>query len=774
MPKLRVIAYYMHEHERLVSIQALDKPGFMKPEVTESFALGEIEETDIPKLEASGVIVRVQPALQPATAEMHENSGSISSSRKGGSLVHRAFEDALPSPEDYYNVKLAGPVLESWRTKLANAGVQLLEAIGDGGYKAKLRTDQVLVLRAMDCVTDVSWIAPKTRILSIAEKFAKGDSPSETRPASKASSDQLGRPAPKDSPMHTFDLRLNDANDSSKIVSWLNNRHVSLAGASGRKIRFHILHSSGVLDELSRMPEVDRIDEYHLPRLFNDYTRRLLNVDAPKGVGSQSYILQDGTDQIVAVADTGIDHDHPDFEGRIIGKVARGRHNDTSDPLGHGTHVAGSVLGDGSASKGEFKGMAPKAKLFFQSLLDHEGTLGGVPFDLKELFDEAYQAGARIHNNSWGSDAHSSYTITSEEVDEYVCDHKDMLVVIAAGNAGLEGSHPELGELTTRELRSICSPASSKNGLTVGACRSDRPDGPMVTKTWSSGWPEVFPSQTLPPELIAADPESLAIFTSRGPTEDRRIKPDVVAPGTDILSTRARTAPISNYWGPYPLQENPKDPHYAFDGGTSMATPMVSGCAALVRQYYVTECAHKKPSAALLKATLVNSTVWLTGADATTSPAGFPNYRQGHGRISINNAIPNPSKPGMEMHYVDDWEHYQFRKTGEQKRYQFVLPEGTPELRVCLAYTDAPARSLQNNLNLVVQHLNSKKKFLGNEELPNAVMLPDPDNNLESVRIKNPPAGTYFVQVFAANLLKPEQDFALVVTGVGVPKLVEV
>ena len=94
-------------------------------------------------------------------------------------------------------------------------------------------------------------------------------------------------------------------------------------------------------------------------------------------------------------------------------------------------------------------------------------------------------------------------------------------------------------------------------------------------------------------------------------------------------------------------------------------------------------------------------------------------------------------------------------------------------MRICLAYTDAPARSLQNNLNVILQHVESSTKFLGNAELPDALTLPDADNNLETIRIANAQPGTYFVQVLASNLLKPPQDFALVVTGVGVPPLAE-
>ncbi len=115
---------------------------------------------------------------------------------------------------------------------------------------------------------------------------------------------------------------------------------------------------------------------------------------------------------------------------------ALGRVNDASDPHGHGTHVAGSVLGSGAASGQKYRGAAPAARLFFQSLLDSKGKLGGLPLDLNDLFDEAYQQNARIHNNSWGSAVGAEYTLNSQEVDEFVANKRDMLIVISAGNEG--------------------------------------------------------------------------------------------------------------------------------------------------------------------------------------------------------------------------------------------------------------------------------------------------------------------------------------------------
>jgi serine protease AprX len=754
MAKRHVIAYFMHETEKDAAVRRLTSA-----EVTDSFVIGDIEDDGIDALRREGVIVQEQLS----TSELSEPPVAARSVRSAPrSVAGRSpaeFADAFPAALDYYIVKLNGPLIEAWRKQLDDANVRLLDALAEGGYKARLRTEQLAGLRALPFVQSITWISPEASVPKVMTRSVPG--PNNRPPASGYN-------------MLAFDVRLHDPNDRQKVEGWLNDRNVAIAGSSGRKIRIYVLEDSPVLGELPQLTEVDTLAEYKKPQLYNQFARRLLGIDGPPGSPPSTYVTQDGTDQIVAVADTGIDDQHPDFQGRIVGKIPRGRPNDTSDPEGHGTHVAGSILGDGAASGGQIKGIAPNAKLFFQSLLDANGELGGLPLDLNELFDEAYQAGARIHNNSWGADRQSSYTIDSEEVDEYVNSHKDMLIVIAAGNAGISGAVPKKADPGFVDWLSIGSPASCKNALTVGASRSDRTDGPMAAVTWGTGWPNAFPSPPIANESVSGDPDSLAAFSSRGPCDDHRIKPDVVAPGTDILSTKSSLAPISNYWGAYPTQSQVKDPHYAFDGGTSMATPLVAGCAALVRQYYTKDRQHLEPSAALLKATLVNSTEWLNGNDSTAKITGKPNFHQGNGRVCMNRAIPNVFRPGMALQFVDDWKTFQFTRTGQRKRYQFVLPAGAPDLRICMAYTDAPARGLQNNVNLMAQHLESGTKYLGNAELPDALTLPDPDNNVECVRIENPPAGTYFIQVFAGNLLKPPQDFALVVTCVGLPQLTEI
>jgi hypothetical protein len=400
--------------------------------------------------------------------------------------------------------------------------------------------------------------------------------------------------------------------------------------------------------------------------------------------------------------------------------------------------------------------------LYFQALQDGGSVFGGLPVDLKDLLEPAYQAGARIHNNSWGASTKSTYPTYSREIDEFVSQKRDILVVIAAGNDG----RADVRENTSPgvvDWLSIASPGTAKNALTVGASRGDRVNGGISQKTWRA-YDSKFPDSPIGDETVSGDPNSLAAFSSRGPSDDRRIKPDVVAPGTNVISTKASRAPDGNFWGLYP-----PNAQYAYWGGTSMAAPLVAGCAALVRQYYIERRNHQ-PSAALLRATIVNGTRWLEGRDANESnpPSVTPpgNYDQGFGCVNMATTIPNPGSPALTLDFVDNWNDAatQFTRTGDYRRFALQVAGGT-HLRICLAYTDEPARGAQNILKLFVQKPDEPKKITGNQQLRNALGRIDRDNNVQIVRINNPAPGPYLIQIEATTLLRQPQDFALVVTG---------
>jgi serine protease AprX len=738
MAKKKIIAHFMHESEEAEARQRMTDV-----ETTDSYLVGEINEDEIPALREKGLIVQSieeQPQIETPARDVEPFLG-VRISRPGGRLM-RATEPAIGRVgANTYIIQLKGPMLEKWRQGFKELGIRLLEYLPKNSYTVKLTPEQINAVNALTYVSRVRLYGPEDT--GPVNKTAISDAP----------------PLETGVSMLTYDVRLHQEEDQPQVLDWLRGQNVSIAGASGKKIRLYLMADSPLANNIAALPEVASIEEYVPPKLHNDFARRILCIDRAPGPNPAANIPQTGDGQVVGVADTGLDVNHPEFQGRILGIVALGRRNDYSDPHGHGTHVAGSVLGDGTASGGAIRGTAPGAKLFFQSLLDADGGLGGLPLSLGDLFEEAYQAGARIHNNSWGAATPSTYTFNSIEVDEFVDKRRDMLIVISAGNEG-DAACPVHSQPGYVDWLSIGSPASAKNALTVGASRSARTSGGLSQLTYGNAWPANFPAPPIADQNVSGDTEQIAAFSSRGPCDDRRIKPDVVGPGTDIASAKSSRAPLRNFWGPYPGNNQ-----YAFMGGTSMAAPLIAGCAALVREYYVKTRNHE-PSAALLKATLINSTRMLTGQDASADHPHIPNFHQGFGCINMLWAIPNPSQPNLKLEFLDTWKTpaNQFTTTGQRQRLKFSI-SGGERLRICLAWTDPPARALQNNLNLFVQHIPSGQKWIGNTDLPMGLKIPDPDNNVELVQLENPQAGEYLIQISATNLLRVPQDLALVVTG---------
>ena len=168
-----------------------------------------------------------------------------------------------------------------------------------------------------------------------------------------------------------------------------------------------------------------------------------------------------GSGQRVAVADTGIDHDHGDFGSRIVQRIDVANDGSTADTNdGHGTHVACTVLGSGTRTA-SYEGIAPEAELYMQAMEDDDsGALSGP--GVYSLLNSAYSSGgARIHTNSWGSwNAGGDYSTQSEDADDRTStwdqywSYDGMTVLFAAGNERDDGVSP---------------PGTAKNVITVGA-----------------------------------------------------------------------------------------------------------------------------------------------------------------------------------------------------------------------------------------------------------------------------------------------------------------
>ncbi|MFZ5827907.1 MAG: Ig-like domain-containing protein, partial [Bacillota bacterium] len=246
-----------------------------------------------------------------------------------------------------------------------------------------------------------------------------------------------------------------------------------------------------------------------------------------------------------------------------------------------------------------------------------------------------------------------------------------------------------------------------------------------------------------PDKKMATDVNDMASFSSRGPTGDNRVKPDVVAPGTWIASARSSLAEDKHFWAKH--ESNSK---YGYMGGTSMSTPLTAGATAVVRQFYMEQLG-VTPRASLLKATLING--------AVNMKQGLTWKDTGWGRVNLNNSLQ--ARP---IKFVNEEKAL---KTGEAASYTYEVKEGEP-LKFTLVWTDYPAnpsaeKTLVNDLDLTVTGPDGNK-VAGNHMLG---QTPDRTNNVENVAIAAPKAGTYTVTVNGHNVPQGPQRFALVVSG---------
>jgi MYXO-CTERM domain-containing protein len=430
------------------------------------------------------------------------------------------------------------------------------------------------------------------------------------------------------------------------------------------------------------------------------------------------------------------------------------------DNHGHGSHVAGNMVGDSNndpVTHAAQDGMAPAAKLVVQDGGYEANTCAECPglgcpvISLLPLFEQARVQGASIHNNSWGDNEEAmppylqcNYTARSQDVDQYMWDHRDFLLVFAAGNYGAGNTEFSIG-----------SPGTNKNGLCVGSTRTSN---------------------------ASTSDENMSGFTSRGWSSDGRIKPDLMAPGYNTSPSTNNNAGGTVNCGT------------GGGGGTSYAAPIAAGAAALVRQYFMdgfypsgakTAGNALTPTAALLKAVLINSAASMTGTDnAGQGITPIPSNEQGWGRIRLDQALYFTG--GARKLYVDD--HRQVMPAGATAPFTYTVNgvEASQPLKITLAYTDFPgmpdsppsslpsvtssttwsAPRLVNDIDLSVT--GPSGTYLGNVFTMGSSSTggtADKRNNLEQVLLAAPTAGTYTITVKPVNIVQANQDFALVVTG---------
>ncbi len=411
-----------------------------------------------------------------------------------------------------------------------------------------------------------------------------------------------------------------------------------------------------------------------------------------------------GEGQIVGVIDGRIDQNHCSFVdgANPVGPLHRKllAYNASVGAETHGTHVAGTAAGDSGANDNN-RGIAYLAKIVFNTIAAQ--TEAGVT----QRLDLHYSQGARVHTNSWGDDGTTAYTGQCRGIDAHVYANEESLVLFAVTNTS-----------------ALKTPENAKNLLAVGASQ-----GSPNQENFCSG--------------------------GAGPTNDGRRKPEIYAPGCSTVSSGAGTA-----CGTSSLT------------GTSMACPAVAGTATLVRQYYADGYYPSgganpsdafNPTAALVKATLLDSSVDMTGI------AGYPSNQEGWGRVLADNALYFAGDARRLI--AEDVRNADGLSTSDIVDVGVNVQAGQP-LEVTLVWTE-PAATVNtsfasvNDLDLEVigpggvTYLGNA--FSGGQSTTGGAK--DDRNNVEKVILSAPATGAWVVRIKGTAVNVGTQGYALVVTG---------
>ena len=687
-------------------------------------------------------------------------------------------EGRQPSVARAYLVQLRGPVLDSWKTELAAAGAELQDYVPQFAFRARMTPDAAARVRRLDFVASVDAVRAEH---VLARRLRRNGA-------------------------LPYVVRLERGADVGAVQSALSRAGVQVMR---RGSQFMIVADSSALESLALVDGVASIENF-APRIkHNEFGGGVI-----MGSNTANANGFDGSTQTIGIADTGLGTGTaagahasiapqrvtsifnwpgtPDFCFEVIT-------NDGAQDVdsGHGTHVATAAVGAGSGS-GTGRGTAPGANLIFQAIENYatpsllcnliyglpEGYyLVGLPDDIGDLFDQAYQQNARVHSDSWGAEVAGAYSADSANADAFIWSHRDLAVTFSAGNSGTD----EDGDGVVDPM-SVNAPGTAKNVITVGASENDRQShyecdanlayttcaadgGQNAIFSYGEAWAERYQVNPLRDDPSAGNAEQMAAFSSRGPTSDGRIKPDVVAPGTWTLSGYsdafqqqydAALNPVNGQFQ-YDGWGFPAGAAYKYMGGTSMAAPLVAGGAAVIRDFYQKRRGHNA-SAALVKAVLINSAVDLLDENndgVLDNAEPVPNIHEGWGRVDLVNATDESDAFFDEAAPLS---------TASSATHTFEVTSPGVPMKVTLAWTDYPAStsaatSLVNDLDLTVTAPDGTtyrgNVFAGGWSLTGGAA--DRLNNVENVYVFAAAAGTWTITVTGYNVPQGPQPFALVV-----------
>lgn len=653
--------------------------------------------------------------------KLYENPTTISFSN-GITFDTRAGEPALTDEFQieqydgigYYLVQVTGPMLRSWKQEISASGGRISGYIPN--YTLIVRADEKAILKIRE-KSFVRW----TGIFQPAYK--------------------LSEPLFSATGIAKIIIQIFPSEDIYAV-----SRKVSNYGFSVDDVTDHVLvkrlvatGNLSVLPKIARIPEVLWIQRWSRPETCNNNIQWVVqtgwqsSVPGPEGwrIWNEG-ILGEGL--VLSTTDSGIRTDHvvyydasqpitepgvyPNHKKIVAYKLNQGADfGDDPNNSFHGTHVNCTVAGDDSINGGinPFDGIARHSRLYFVDLGDINGNLHIN--SITTMCDTIY-LGRELpynilqHSGSWGwYNSVGTYLIHDAELDAYVWAHRDFLNLYAAGN-----------EDTFRRIR---NPGIAKNTLTIGATGNG---------------------------TIA---NSIAAFSSRGPTQDGRIKPTIMAPGLFIISADGATTN-----------------QYSLKSGTSMATPAANGAIGLIRQYllagfYPSGSANPADSIRYQSAALLR-TLAIVSADPNIGSYTVPDSNIGWGRIDVDSVVYFDGD-ARKLLILDDTIGI---NTGEAVTDSFTVVSQIP-LRVCVAWTDTAAApnanpTLVNDLNIELTAPDGTtyrgNQYSGGQSIPNPTDW-DNVNVEECCRIDNPQIGPWLITVSGQQVVFGPQPYAYAITG---------
>jgi subtilisin-like proprotein convertase family protein len=756
-----------------------------------SFSLLSVDEQMMGSLQSQGV-----GELRDEENLIQFNGAWLDTTSEKAVLMNQSATaaDLSGSEEDSLHViQFAGPVKPEWYASIASAGLKVVSYIPNNAYLVYGNPRAIGKMRSLASRTaSIQWDSPHLPEFKLGSRHAE-----QKKDGITTGSD-----------LYAIQMLADGAGNQSTMALINGSRSDSI------RHQFRLMQYQNVIVKLpvdvaektiAFRPDVISVNRYIEPVKF-DERQNIIMTGMLAGSGPAqndylSYLASQGFTQAqfaasgfaVNVVDSGIDNatTSPNHfalytngqigsGSRVIFNRLEGTPN-TGSTLqgcdGHGNLNAHIVGGFVPSSFNQFPhidaagfryglGVAPFVRMGSSVIFDPDRYT--FP-NFTNIESRAYNDGARISSNSWGSNSAGAYTIDSQAYDYLVRDaqpsggaisqagNQQMVILFAAGNQGPSAS-------------SVGSPGTAKNVITVGAAENARAFG--GNDGCGAG------------DDGADNANDIAGFSSRGPTMDGRQKPDIVAPGTHITGGVAQVAnpgvngqanscyAAGGVCGG--LAGNPFFPagqqFYSASTGTSHSTPAAAGAAALLRQHFL-NLGLAAPSPAMTKAVIMNSARYLNGAGANDS---LWSNSQGMGEIDVTSAL-GLVRAGAIIR--DQRGADTFTETGQTRSISGTVTNSARPFRVTLAWTDAPGStvgaSYVNNLNLEVTV--GGQTYLGNvfnERFSGAGGTADARNNAESVFLPTGTTGAFVVKVIAANIAGDgvpnsggllDQDFAIIV-----------